>query len=123
LDLLTSMRVGSDCKKATTPSGHRTTVVVDPGVKRQLALPGCFKLTLYEEGRRELRCERTFLHICRVCCEVVEDTDNLIGLSNPRFFFSKNRPHIFRNNFFRFQSFSSTIRGEDYISNRQNYLY
>src|SRR5262249_5294272 len=96
VDLFTSMRVGSGCKKATTSSGHRTTVVVDPGVKRQLTLPGCFKPTLYEEGRRELRCERTFLHICRVCCEVIEDTNNLIGLSNSRFFFSKNDPDNFR---------------------------
>ena len=88
LDLFTSMQVGSDCK-TTTSSRHRTTVVVDPGVIRQLTLPRCFKLTFYEEGRRELRCERTFLHICRVCCEVIEDTYNLIAYSNPGFFFSK----------------------------------
>ena len=88
LDLFTSMQVGSDCI-ATTASRHRTTVVVDPGVIRQLTLPRCFKLTLYEEGRRELRGERTFLHICRVCCEVIEDTNNLIAYSKPGFFFSK----------------------------------
>lgn len=82
------MRVGND-RQATASSGHRTTVVVDPGVMRQLTLSECFKLTLYEEGRRELRCERTFLHICRVCCEVIEDTNNLIAFSNPRFFFQK----------------------------------
>ena len=73
MDLLTSMQVGYGCD-ATTSSGHRATVVVDPGVIRQLTLPGGFKLTRYEEGRRELRCERTFLHICRVLSEVIEDS-------------------------------------------------
>src|SRR5579859_4502600 len=97
------MRVGSD-RKATTSSGHRTTIIVDPGVMRQLILPGCSKLTLYEEGRRELRCERTFLHICRVCCEVIEDTNNLIAFSNPGFFFSKFTSDIFRLFFFSFAS-------------------
>jgi hypothetical protein len=73
---------GNGCK-ATASSRHRTTVVVDPGVKQQLTLPITLKLTFYEEGRRELRCERTFLHICRVCCEVIEDTNYLIVLLNP----------------------------------------
>jgi hypothetical protein len=122
LDLLTSMRVGND-RGATTSSGHRTTVVVDPGVIRQLTLPGGFKLTLYEEGRRELRCERTFLHICRVCCEVIEDTQNLIAFSNPGFFFSKF-DHPFLRGFFSSSNSSwNTTWGEDYISNIQNYLY
>ena len=83
------MRIENGCK-ATTSSGHRTTVVVDPGVKQQLTLPECLKLTLYEEGRRELRCERTFLHICRVCCEVIEDTNNLIAFPNPEIYFFRD---------------------------------
>jgi hypothetical protein len=100
------MRIENGCK-ATTSSGHRTTVVVDPGVKQQLTLPECLKLTFYEEGRRELRCERTFLHICRVCCEVVEDTNNLIAFLNHYFFFLR---------------IDSSASSDNYISNRQNYL-
>jgi hypothetical protein len=80
---------------------------VDPGVKQQLTLPGCLKLTLHEEGGRELRCERTFLHICRVCCEVIEDTNNLIAFLNHYFFFLRI-------------AFSAS--SDNYISNRQNYL-
>src|ERR1700748_1164202 len=100
------MRVENGCN-ATASSRHRTTVVVDPGVKQQLTLLKRFKLTLYEEGRRELRCERTFLHICRVCCEVIEDTNNLIAFSNKNFFFLRT---------------TSVSLVSNYISNRQNYL-
>jgi hypothetical protein len=74
---------------ATASSGHRTTIVVDPGVIRQSALPMRYKLTNNEEGECQLRCERTFLHICRVCCEVVEDTNYLIAFLNPGFILKK----------------------------------
>jgi hypothetical protein len=107
------MRVGNGCI-ATTSSGHRTTVVVDPGVKQQLTLPERFKLTLYEEGRRELRCERTFLHICRVCCEVIEDTNNLIAFLNPGFFLKKNLLLLFLK--------IGKPAKRNYICNSQNYL-
>jgi hypothetical protein len=50
----------------TTTSARQKTTVVDPGVLQQLTLLKHFKLTLYEEGKIELRFERTFLHICRV---------------------------------------------------------
>lgn len=108
------MRVGFGCK-ATASSRHRTTIVVDPGVIQQLTLPIRFKLTLYEEGKRELRCERTFLHICRVCCEVIEDTIFLIAFLNPENFFFGSRTTVFS----RYLSYSRDVF---YISYRQNYL-
>src|ERR1700722_20217395 len=100
------MRIENGCK-ATTSSGHRTTVVVDPGVKQQLTLPESLKLTLYEAGRPALRGAQTFLHICRVCCEVIEDTNNLIAFLNHYFFFLR---------------IDSSASSDNYISNRQNYL-
>jgi hypothetical protein len=57
----------------TTTSPRQKATVVDPDA-RQLSLPEQLKLTFYEEGRIELRCERTFLHICRVLSEVIEDS-------------------------------------------------
>jgi hypothetical protein len=57
----------------TTASTRQKATVVDPDA-RQLALPEQLKLTFYEEGKIELRCERTFLHICRVLSEVIEDS-------------------------------------------------
>ena len=111
------MQVGNGCN-ATTSSGHRTTVVVDPGVKQQLTLPIRFKLTLYEEGRRELRCERTFLHICRVCCEVIEDTNYLIAILVPRFFFKKLPSTILRD-FFYDKNFLCAVAVRTSILNRQ----
>jgi hypothetical protein len=50
----------------TTTSARQKATIVYPGVSQQLTLPKYFKLTLYEEGEIELRCKRTFLHICRV---------------------------------------------------------
>jgi hypothetical protein len=60
-----------DC--ITTASTRQKATVVDPDV-RQLTLPEQLKLTFYEEGGTEFRCERTFLHICRVLSEVIEDS-------------------------------------------------
>lgn len=62
--LFMSIRDKAGC--ITTTSARQKTTVVDPGVLRQLTLTKYFKLTLYEEGKIELRCKRTFLHICRV---------------------------------------------------------
>ena len=68
-------------------------------ILQQLTLPERFKLIKYEEGECELRCDRTFLHTCRVCCEVTEDTNNLIAFLNPGIFF-KNLPPVFIQGFF-----------------------
>ena len=57
----------------TTTSARQKATVVDPDA-RQLSLTEQLKLTFYEEGGTELRCERTFLHICRVLSEVIEDS-------------------------------------------------
>jgi hypothetical protein len=57
----------------TTASAWQKATVVDPDT-RQLAWSEQLKLTFYEEGETELRCERTFLHICRVLSEVIEDS-------------------------------------------------
>src|SRR5579863_3140220 len=58
----------------TTASTRQKATVVDPDT-RKLAWPEQLKLTFYEEGGTELRCERTFLHICRVLSEVIEDSE------------------------------------------------
>jgi|GEM_PF-3947062 len=92
------MRVGDDCR--TTASARHIATVVDPGILQQLNLLVCFKLTKYEEGEHKFRCDRTFLHICRVCCEVVEDTNYLIAFSNPGFFFKKLPATILRDFFY-----------------------
>jgi hypothetical protein len=57
----------------TTASTRQKATVVDPDT-RQLTVREQLKLTFYEEGETELRCERTFLHICRVLSEVIEDS-------------------------------------------------
>ena len=63
----------------TTTSARQKTTVVDPGVLRQLTLTKYFKLTLYEEGEIELRCERTFLHICRVWVKSLKIINYLVS--------------------------------------------
>ena len=71
-DQFAMIRRQADC--VTTASAWEKATIVDPD-DRQLALPEQLKLTLYEEGGTELRCERTFLHICRVLSEVIEDSE------------------------------------------------
>jgi hypothetical protein len=68
------MMIGREACCMTTASARQKATIVDPD-DRQLALPEQLKLTLYEEGGTELRCERTFLHICRVLSEVIEDSE------------------------------------------------